>query len=104
MLMFHNVLNFFSLNEDLFCVLNKLLKEKKTSKSVNFYLIGVHPEYQNKGVHAIIFNEYYPIFQARGIEDCYRTPELENNEAIQKIWKNFNPTIIKRRSTYRKDL
>ncbi len=29
MLMFHNVLNFFSLNEDLFCVLNKLLKEKK---------------------------------------------------------------------------
>ena len=82
----------------------KLLKEKKTSKSVNFYLIGVHPEYQNKGVHAIIFNEYYPIFQAKGIEDCYRTPELENNEAIQKIWKNFNPTIIKRRSTYRKDL
>lgn len=82
----------------------KLLKAKKESKSVNFYLIGVHPDYQNKGVHGIIFNEYYPIFKEKGIEDCYRTPELENNEAIHKIWKNFDPKIIKKRSTYRKTL
>ena len=82
----------------------KLLRAKKTSKDVVFYLIGVHPEYQNKGVHAVIFNEYYETFTKKGIIDCYRTPELEDNEAIQKIWKHFFPVVIKRRKTYRKNI
>lgn len=82
----------------------KLLKAKKKSKDVVFYLIGVHPDYQNKGVHAVIFNEYYETFKKKGIIDCYRTPELEDNEAIHKIWKHFDPQVIKRRKTYRKAL
>lgn len=80
----------------------KLLKAKKHSKDVVFYLIGVHPNYQNKGVHAVIFNEYYETFTKKGIINCYRTPELEDNEAIHKIWKHFNPIVVKRRKTYRK--
>ena len=52
----------------------KLLKAKKNSKDVVFYLIGVHPNYQNKGVHAVIFNEYYNTFIEKGIKTCYRTP------------------------------
>jgi len=81
-----------------------ILKAKKNSKDVIFYLIGIHPEYQNKGVHAVIFNEYYEIFTQKGIETCYRTPELEDNEAIHKIWKHFDPVVYKRRKTLRKDL
>ncbi|WP_158977688.1 GTP cyclohydrolase [Cellulophaga sp. L1A9] len=81
-----------------------LLKAKKQSKEVIFYLIGVHPDYQNKGVTAIIFNEYYETFTARGILSCVRTPELEENIAIKQLWKNFNPEIYKRRRTYRKNL
>ena len=82
----------------------KLLKAKRNSKDVVFYLIGVHPEYQNKGVHAVIFNEYYNTFTEKGIVNCYRTPELEDNEAIHKIWKHFDPVVYKRRKTFRKDL
>lgn len=81
-----------------------LLKAKKQSKDVIFYLIGIHPEYQNKGVTAIIFNEYYKTFQKKKIEMCYRTPELEENVAIRQMWKHFDPVIYKRRRTYRKDL
>ena len=81
-----------------------ILQAKKHSKNVIFYLIGIHPDYQNKGVHAVIFNEYYDIFVQRGIETCYRTPELENNIAIKQIWKHFNPEVSKRRKTFRKDL
>jgi GNAT superfamily N-acetyltransferase len=81
-----------------------ILRAKKNSKDVIFYLIGVHPEYQNKGVHAVIFNEYYDIFKQRGIEQCFRTAELEDNEAIKKIWKHFKPEVYKRRKTYRKNL
>ncbi|MFS4455720.1 GTP cyclohydrolase [Maribacter sp. 2304DJ31-5] len=81
-----------------------LLKAKKKSKDVIFYLIGIHPDYQNKGVTAIIFNEYYKTFKAKGIEMCFRTPELEENIAIKQMWKHFNPVIYKRRRTYRKSL
>ncbi len=82
----------------------KLLKAKKESKTVTFYLIGVHPKYQNKGITAIIFNEYYNVFEKKGIEMCLRTPELADNTAIHLLWKRFNPEIYKRRRTYRKEL
>lgn len=81
-----------------------LLQAKKHSKDVIFYLIGVHPEYQRRGVHAVIFDEYYKTFKEKNIQNCIRTPELEDNIAIQQIWKHFDPKIIKRRRTYRKDL
>lgn len=81
-----------------------LLNAKKNSKEVTFYLIGVHPEYQNKGVHAIIFKEYHTTFTEKGIETCVRTPELADNTAIHKLWKHFNPGIHCRRKTFRKEL
>jgi ribosomal protein S18 acetylase RimI-like enzyme len=81
-----------------------LLKARKHSKDVTFYLIGVHPEYQNKGVHAIIFDQYTKTFAPLGIDNCIRTPELEDNEAIKKLWENFDPVTHKRRRTYRKNI
>jgi len=81
-----------------------LLKAKKESKGVLFYLIGIEQEYQNKGVTAIIFDEYYKTFTKKGIINCIRTPELEENNAIHNIWKHFDPIIHKRRRTYRKEL
>ncbi len=84
--------------------LKHILDAKKNCKEVSFYLIGVHPDYQNKGVHAIIFNEFYNTFESKGILECRRTPELDDNTAIHKIWKNFNPVVLKKRCTFRKDL
>ena len=81
-----------------------LKKKKKNSKDVTFYLIGVHPEYQNKGVHAIIFKEYHTTFTKKGIQNCIRTPELADNHAIHLLWKNFDPKIVCRRKTFRKEL
>jgi hypothetical protein len=81
-----------------------LLRAKKHSRDVLFYLIGILPEYQNKGITAIIFNEYYTVFTKNKIETCIRTPELEENNAIHNIWKHFNPTVHKRRRTYRRDI
>ena len=81
-----------------------LLKARKHSKEIVFYLIGITPEYQSKGVTAIIFDEYYKVSLEKGIKLCIRTPELEENHAIHNLWKNFNSKITKRRRTYKKDL
>ena len=35
---------------------------------------------------------------------CIRGPELDDNTAIQKLWKNFNPQVFKKRCTYVKDI
>ena len=82
----------------------QILNAKKHSKDVIFYLIGIHPDYQNKGIHAVIFNEYYNTFTKKGIKTCIRTPELEDNYAIHQIWKHFDPKVYARRVTYKKSL
>ncbi|MNX31580.1 hypothetical protein D3C86_617720 [compost metagenome] len=81
-----------------------LLKAKKQSKDVLFYLIGVLPEYQNKAVTAIIFKEYYETFKDKGIVNCFRTPELADNAASINLWKHFDPVVNKRRCTFIKNL
>ena len=81
-----------------------ILNAKKNSKDVVFYLIGVRPDYQNKGIHAIIFNEYHDLFTKKGIKYCYRTPELEDNEAARKIWRHFESETYRKRKTFKKDI
>jgi GNAT superfamily N-acetyltransferase len=80
------------------------LKARKNSKDVVFYLIGIDPAYQNKGVTAIIFDDFYKVFTKNKIEKCIRTPELADNYAMHNLWKNFNPVVNKRRCTYIKNL
>lgn len=82
----------------------KLIKAKNNPDSLLFYLIGVHPKYQKKGVTAVIFNEFFKVVLKDKIDTCIRTPELENNLAEQQIWKDFNAKITKRRKTYKKDI
>lgn len=81
-----------------------LLYAKRFNKDVNLYLIGIDPEYQKLGVTAIIFNAFIQTLKNKGIQVCRRTPELTDNISIDKIWKNFDPKLIKTRSTYRLDL
>ncbi|MCH4552647.1 GNAT family N-acetyltransferase [Aestuariibaculum lutulentum] len=81
-----------------------ILRAKKNSKNAIFYLIGVHPDYQHKGVHALIFNEFYETFKEKGVETCVRTPELDDNIAIRQIWKHFDSKVYARRRTYKKNL
>jgi len=78
-----------------------LLKARKNPITVTSYLIGVEDSYKNKGVTAIIFDEYTKVCLEKGVKEMIRTPELEDNEAIHKIWRNFNPVTHKRRRTYK---
>jgi GNAT superfamily N-acetyltransferase len=81
-----------------------LLKAKKNYNTVIAYLIGVHPDYQNKGVTAIIFDEFYKTVTQKGAKKLIRTPELEDNIAEAQIWKRMDNVNHKRRATYRKEI
>ena len=84
--------------------LRHLMHAKKHNKIATFYLIGILPEYQGKGVTSIIFDEYHKTFNKKGVIECLRGPELEENTAIHQIWKHFNPYVYKRRCTYKKQI
>ncbi len=81
-----------------------LLKAKKKNNRAAFYLIGIHPSLQGKGVTAMMFRNVTQNFMDYGITICETNPELEDNVAVQALWKDFNPELHKRRRIYKKDL
>lgn len=81
-----------------------IMKAQRKNDTAAFYLIGIDPEYQGKGVTAIIFEEMQDLFREKGIKTVETNPELVENKAVQQLWKDYNPILHKSRSTFRKTL
>lgn len=81
-----------------------ILMAQRRNDTAAFYLIGIDPEYQGKGVTAIIFEEMQDLFKQKGIKKVETNPELQENTAVQLLWKDYNPILHKKRSTFRKRL
>lgn len=79
-----------------------LLKAMKgrSNRVVDLYLVAVIPEYQNKGVNALLFDDLIPIYQKNGIEYAESNPELETNRAVQMQWDYFEKKHHKARRAY----
>ncbi|MDR1371606.1 MAG: hypothetical protein LBJ17_00565 [Dysgonamonadaceae bacterium] len=71
---------------------------------VDLYIIGVHPDYQNKGVNALMFYDLIPIFNKIGYKYAESNPELEINIKMQSQWDSFEREHIKTRRAYIKHL
>ncbi|SEM64608.1 hypothetical protein SAMN05421856_10547 [Chryseobacterium taichungense] len=76
------------------------LKAGKKNDRANFYLIGIHPDYQRRGVTSIIFKEIWKLFRKKGVKYLETNPELEENKSVQLLWQDYNPVNHKRRRTY----
>ncbi len=77
-----------------------ILKSLYINDKVSFYLMGIHPDFQNKGVTAILLNEIQKTLNQMGVKIIETNPELEENTAIQRLWKNYKHKIHKKRATY----
>ena len=56
---------------------------------IDMYLIGIHPDYQGKGVHAMFFNEMTQAYIDNGIKLAISSPQLANNSDALKLWKHY---------------
>ena len=83
-----------------------LLKALKAKKMTDFDLliIAVRPDYQNKGLTALIFNEMTPHFQKYGIQRVETTAILETNVKSQANFTDFEHIQHKRRRAFVKEL
>lgn len=73
-------------------------------KVVDFYLTGILPEYQNKGVNALLFSDLIPIYRNLGTMYAESNPELETNNAVQTQWDYFEREHHKTRRAFIKQL
>ncbi|MCF8714145.1 GTP cyclohydrolase [Joostella atrarenae] len=81
-----------------------LLKAQKKNDKATMLLIGIDPEYMRKGLTAIIFYKVNEVFVNRGIKIVETNPELETNNQVQALWKDYDPKLIKKWRTYTKKL
>lgn len=65
-------------------------------------LIGVQPAWRNKGINALIFPEIISNFHQKGIKVAESNPELEDNTAVQALWKQADSRQHKRRVIFAK--
>lgn len=76
----------------------------KPAPVLDMLLIGVLPEYQNKGVNALLFAEIIPVAQKMGFVWAETHVQLEENEKSQAQWAHLDCSIHKRRRCWRKNL
>jgi GNAT superfamily N-acetyltransferase len=81
-----------------------ILKAIRKNDLLDLYLMGVHPEYQGKGLNSLIFTSLLPKFQKNGYRMAESNPELETNARIQALWSEFNPRHHKTRRVYIKEI
>ena len=77
---------------------------KGKNDRVDLLLVAVRPEYQAKGVSALLFTDLIPQFIKKGFKWAESNPEMEGNSKVQNQWEAFNPNLNKRRRSYVKHL
>ena len=76
----------------------------KRPKMLDLLLVGVRPDYQNKGVNALLFTDLIPVYQQLGFEYAESNPELEQNDKVQNQWQYFKTEQHKRRRCYKQSI
>ncbi|MBQ8224212.1 MAG: N-acetyltransferase [Bacteroides sp.] len=77
---------------------------KKYPKMLDLLLVAVKPEYQNKGVNALLFSDLIPVYQQLGFEYAESNPELELNGKVQAQWEYFKTEQHKKRRCFTKEI
>ncbi|MDE5913345.1 MAG: N-acetyltransferase [Muribaculaceae bacterium] len=82
----------------------KALTAKKGNDVVDLLLVAVSPEYQNKGVNALLFEQLIPVYNRYGYKWAESNPELASNANVQAQWQYFNHRQHRRRQAFRRDI
>ncbi|KAA6334022.1 hypothetical protein EZS27_017623 [termite gut metagenome] len=82
----------------------KALYFKRDYEVLDLLLAAVKPEYQGKGINALLFYDLVPIYIKLGLVFGESNPELELHEKIQAQWSYFESKRHKRRRSFIKKI
>lgn len=77
---------------------------KGKNDRVDLLLVAVHPDYQNKGVNAFLFQDLIPYYIKNGYRYAESNPEMETNSKVQSQWEYFTTRQHRRRRSFEKKL
>ena len=81
----------------------KLLKHHHTD-TVDLLLIGVLPEYRQKGANALIFADLIEWYRRYGFKWAEAMPQMESNKGVQSQWQYLESQQHRRHRCYKKSL
>lgn len=82
----------------------RFLHDRKHPEVIDLGLIGVDPDWVNRGVSVCVASELAKMLRQPGVKYAETNLNLEDNHAIQNLWKRFNAVQHKRRRAYVKSL
>ncbi len=77
---------------------------KGKNDTLEMFFVAVLPEYQSKGLPAILMQQITKMCIENGVKYCETGPELETNEAVRSFWKNFDARQHRRRRSWMKEI
>jgi GNAT superfamily N-acetyltransferase len=81
-----------------------LLRAMRKNDSIHMYLLGVRPDYQGKGVLALVYHELTRAYIREGIRVATTHPQLEDNLKAIAIWKNYDGRVNIRRRCWIREI
>ena len=76
----------------------------KYEDALELLLIAVDPEYRNKGVHVMLFNELIPQLIKNGFKYGESNAEMESNASVQNLWNQYRKEFKRRRRVFSKEI
>lgn len=73
------------------------IKAMKNIEVADMMSIGVTKDHNNKGAVALIMNESLKGLIKLKVKYLETGPELETNQNVQNLWKNYECQLVKRR-------
>ena len=76
----------------------------KKPDTLDLLLIGIRPDYQNKGLNSMLFVDLFDNYKKLGFKYAETNANLETNIKVQAMWDPFEKELHKRRWVFGKEL
>ncbi len=76
----------------------------KKPDTLDLLLIGIRPDYQNKGLNSLVFVDLFDNYKKLGFKYAETNANLETNIKVQAMWDPFEKELHKRRWVFGKEL
>ncbi|MBY5956986.1 GNAT family N-acetyltransferase [Membranicola marinus] len=81
-----------------------LWQASRNNDRAEMLLIAIHPEYQQKGLTSLIFEQILQKYIENGIKLVESNPEQVDNMNVRNLWKGYSYRLHKKRVCLSKDL
>lgn len=80
----------------------RIMKALKKNDTLEALIMGVMPEYQQRGIPVLLFKYLHENCIKRGIDTIIMNPQLEENYKVQSLFGEYKTTPFMRRRAYKR--